>query len=478
MRGIDVYHGDGYPLKTVPAKAYEESDFIIIKATQHESNYKYADYFKPVCEKAFADGKLVGAYHYASGDNPEKEAEYFLSVVNKYIGKIILALDWEAGQNKSWGNKTWAKRFTDYIEKKTGIKCFLYTNMDGISQCTNLANKVPLWFAGYPKNENSWSIPKWPSHYSTRPWMQYEIWQFTSGDGKVDRNITNMTPTDWMNYAKGNRVDIGDKNMSDVTAQDIIKIAEGWLGLKESDGSYKVILKTYNDYKPLARNYTVTTKDSWCATFISAVYIKAKAVDLIGGTECSVQRFIDIFKKKGIWNEDGRITPKEAWIIVYNWDDTTQPNDGWADHIGLVKEVKDGFIYVIEGNYNDSVKIRKIKVGDGRIRGYAIPKYAVKTTTVAKPVETTKYTPIDKQTLQYVADTMQGKYGSGSTRKHKLGASYNKVQEIINHISRTKSSELAKEVIAGVYGNGDIRKKVLGSKYAAVQKAVNKLTNG
>ena len=84
-----------------------------------------------------------------------------------------------------------------------------------------------------------------------------------------------------------------------------------------------------------------------------------------------------LFKKAGIWEEDGTITPKPGYIIVYNWDDSTQPNDGYSDHIGIVEKVSGGQITCIEGNRGIGiVATRTIPVGWGCIRGYAQPKYA------------------------------------------------------------------------------------------------------
>lgn len=203
MLGIDVSHYDGWPYSVYTAEAYEKAEFVIVKATQGVS-YMYESYFPLAIEKALKDGKLIGAYHYAAGNEPEEEAEYFAEVIKPYLGKIVVALDWEQGQNAAWGSKTWCKRFVDYMHEITGLTCMLYTGMDGTHQCENLANKVPLWFAGYPKNENSWMIPKWPSYYTTEPWGNYTVWQFTSGEEKVDRDFTNMTPADWNALAAGN----------------------------------------------------------------------------------------------------------------------------------------------------------------------------------------------------------------------------------------------------------------------------------
>ncbi len=92
-----------------------------------------------------------------------------------------------------------------------------------------------------------------------------------------------------------------------------------------------------------------------------------------------MEEHIAIFKKKGIWTDDGRITPEPGYIITYNWNDSTQPNDGYADHIGLVESVSGNTITVIEGNYEDQVKRRSIPVGWGYIRGYAMPAYSEET---------------------------------------------------------------------------------------------------
>lgn len=201
MIGIDISHHNGWPFDYQTAQAYKDSDFVIVKATQWESNYKFEGYFAPAIEKTLSDGKLGGAYHYATGKDPIKEADYFLSVVKPYLGKIILALDWEEGQNDSWNKSTtWCKMFVDRVKEKTGITCFLYNGMDGLDDCANLANQVPLWFAGYPKNENSWDIPTWPSRYKTYPWKAFKIWQFTSAG--CDRNVTAMTVSEWRAFCK------------------------------------------------------------------------------------------------------------------------------------------------------------------------------------------------------------------------------------------------------------------------------------
>lgn len=199
MKGIDISRWNGWPFNAVTEKGYKESDFVVVKATQGTS-YGHTDYFAKAMARANKDGKLLGAYHYAAGNDATKEADYFVSVVKPYIGKAILVLDWEKGDNKAWGSKTWAKTFCDRVKAKTGCTPLIYTGMDGCKQCASCTS-YPLWFCGYPKNANSWTVPAWPKKYTTSPWKDWSIWQFTSGAGKLDRNTTKLTKADWQKLA-------------------------------------------------------------------------------------------------------------------------------------------------------------------------------------------------------------------------------------------------------------------------------------
>ena len=187
------------------------------------------------------------------------------------------------------------------------------------------------------------------------------------------------------------------------TAQDVVNLAQAYIDCNEADGSHRQIIDGYNSHRPLARGYTVQYHDSWCDTFVSFLFIRLNAVDIIGGTECGVEEHVKLFQKAGIWIEDGTITPLPGDIIVFNWDDNTQPNDGYSDHIGIVESVGGGKIVTIEGNYSDAVKRRVLSVGDGNIRGYARPKYGKSKVTVAvNPVPTQPTSSAPNKTPQWV----------------------------------------------------------------------------
>ena len=257
------------------------------------------------------------------------------------------------------------------------------------------------------------------------------------------------------------------------------KAMRGWLGFSEANGKFKEIIDLYNSVKPLPRGYAVQYSDEWCDTCVSAAGIKAGCSELIG-RECGVEEHVKIFKKLGIWIEDGTITPEPGYVIVYNWDKAAQPNDGYSDHIGFVEKVSGGMITAIEGNRGEKVARRVIPLGWGYIRGYAAPQYE-------KAVNGNGGNPgTGKKSVEAVAkEVLAGKWGNGEDRKKRLqaaGYDYPAVQAKVNELvksSNKKSVEtVAKEVIAGKWGNGEDRKKRLqdaGYDYGAVQRKVNEL---
>ena len=256
-----------------------------------------------------------------------------------------------------------------------------------------------------------------------------------------------------------------------VYAKDIVKQAKAWVGCKEKNGTHKKIIDVYNAHKPLARGYKVQYTDAWCATFVSAVAIKCGATKIIP-TECSCNKMIALFKELGTWVENENRTPAPGDILFYDWQDSGKgDNKGTADHVGIVEKVSGSTIHVIEGNYSNSVKVRKISVNGKNIRGYGVPKYDKEEVT--------------KKSIEEVAqEVIDGKWGNGATRKAKLkAAGYDaaavqaKVNELLGAKPKKTLEQIADEVINGDWGNGAERKKRLkaaGYDAAAVQKIVNK----
>lgn len=173
-------------------------------------------------------------------------------------------------------------------------------------------------------------------------------------------------------------------------ANEVVKLMQSWIGKSEADKTHQEIIDIYNNHRPLARGYKVKYTDAWCATAVSAASIKLGYTDIIP-TECGCGEMINLFKKIGCWVEDDSRVPNPGDIIFYDWDDNgVGDNKGYPEHVGVVEIVKDGTITVIEGNYNDSVKRRNLKVNGKNIRGYGVPKYDKEPVVEVKPVEPPK----------------------------------------------------------------------------------------
>ena len=112
----------------------------------------------------------------------------------------------------------------------------------------------------------------------------------------------------------------------------------------------------------------------WCACFVSwcanqCGYIDTGVCPKFAGCGNGVQWF----KDRGQWI-DGSAEPVPGMIIFFDWDNKggSGPQDGEADHVGIVECVRDGAVYTIEGNSNDFCRRNSYAVGSRQILGYGI----------------------------------------------------------------------------------------------------------
>ena len=198
MNGIDIsaWQGDnGIDLSKI---AY---DFCIVKATEG-TDYKNR-YFAAHCDKILNRNKLLGAYHYATGSDPQKEADHFLAYVKKYIGKAILVLDWEAKNNHQFGKNDleWCLKWCNYVYRKTGIKPLIYIQKSAMNAVKKAG--YGLWVAQYPDYERT--------GYQEHPWNEGDynclIRQYTSAgklsgySGSLDLNKAYISAASWNKLA-------------------------------------------------------------------------------------------------------------------------------------------------------------------------------------------------------------------------------------------------------------------------------------
>lgn len=201
LNGIDISSWQsGINLAVVPC------DFVVIKATEG-INYVNPDYMRAY-EQAKTVGKCLGIYHYANGGNIQSEADYFLANVGNRLGEAILILDWEAGNNASFGScdYAWCKGWLDYVYEKTGVHPILYCSQSIAYKFDNIGN-YGLWIAQYADND--------PTGYQDAPWNEGEytcaIRQYSScgrlngWGGNLDLDKFYGDKDAWNKYAgKGN----------------------------------------------------------------------------------------------------------------------------------------------------------------------------------------------------------------------------------------------------------------------------------
>lgn len=380
-----------------------DTDFVIVKTS---GGIGYLNpYARDMLNQAINAGKLIGSYHYAREKgckgSAKDEAAFYVESTNPYIGQAVPCLDWEEECTLGTG---WAKEWLDEVYKLTGVKPIVYTSQSVCayydwSAVVNAGYK--LWLAQYASMDPiyGWQSMPWQSgslgawNHERYVMHQYGTGYVTGYSSRIDMDLFYGDASTWKSLAAKSGTQPQTKPQpsgSTVTADDIIGIMFGWEGLSRASQTHREIIDTYNSHKPLTVGYAVSYWDDYCDTTVSAAFIKANAVNLIGGTECGVERHVKLFQNAGIWIEDGSITPQKGDIIVFNWDEDSQPNNGFSDHIGIVYNCEKGIIYTIEGNTGNAgtVAKRAYSVGNGNIRGFARPKYGTASSSapVVKPV--------------------------------------------------------------------------------------------
>lgn len=197
MQGIDV---SGWQSADVTCTA--EYDFAVIKATQGIGfvNSRWQAQANCVTQR----NRKLGFYHYAGGNDPVREADYFIGVVSAYVRKAALTLDWESYQNTAWGDGTWVRRFVNRVHDRTGVWPLIYVQASALNQIpSDVRAHCGLWVAQYASNAQT--------TYQANPW-NYAIYgeamrQYTSNGringyaGPLDLNYFRGDGGQWDAYA-------------------------------------------------------------------------------------------------------------------------------------------------------------------------------------------------------------------------------------------------------------------------------------
>ena len=123
--------------------------------------------------------------------------------------------------------------------------------------------------------------------------------------------------------------------------------------------------------------YGFNSRVEWCACFVSwcaneCGYLDTGVIPKYAGCGNGV----NWFKDRGEWI-DGSAEPAPGMIVFFDWDNkgSSGPQDGSADHTGIVEKVENGKVYTVEGNTGDSCAERQYTIGHYEILGYGAPAY-------------------------------------------------------------------------------------------------------
>lgn len=196
MQGIDI---SNWQAGLTVASLDPACRFVIVKATQGGS------YMSPTmtgqADATLASGRLLGLYHYVDGSGAAAEAAHFAGTVAPYLGRAVLAIDWEAGSNRRWGDTAYLRDVCREVIARTGVRPLLYVSASALPAVRPVADGLGmrLWVAQYASNQAT----GWQEH----PWREgtYEcaIRQYSSAGtvagyaGRLDLDIAYMTEGEW-----------------------------------------------------------------------------------------------------------------------------------------------------------------------------------------------------------------------------------------------------------------------------------------
>lgn len=127
---------------------------------------------------------------------------------------------------------------------------------------------------------------------------------------------------------------------------------------------HEEVIEIYNSQKSLPRGYKLQIKDPWCAATVTASLMMIGYNEL---NECSCSVMRKKAKDLGLWHNVKGFYPKPGDIIMYDWNVDDNP-----DHTGIVVSWpdKDDIIQVREGNKNNDMGNRFIKINAAYVKGY------------------------------------------------------------------------------------------------------------
>lgn len=233
--------------------------FVICKATQ--GGAYTAPTMRAQADATLASGRLLGLYHYADGSGAEAEAVNFATATAPWQGRAVLALDWEAGDNRKWGDTAYLRDLIRHTKRLTGLTPLVYCSSSTLPAVKPVADAegCPLWVAQYANSSQT----GWQEH----PWNEdaYEclIRQYSSR-GRVagyasdlDLDLAYTDADTWRRLAQGDTTQTSTQTLQDDeedTMQCIIQINDE-RALRYFDGTRTHLLTHPDQVEALRQVY-------------------------------------------------------------------------------------------------------------------------------------------------------------------------------------------------------------------------------
>lgn len=162
--------------------------------------------------------------------------------------------------------------------------------------------------------------------------------------------------------------------------QQVIDLALAEVGYHETGNNYTKYGKEMHSVQPSNMDYPA----AWCDCFVDWLFYRCFGRDLAKQMLCGdfddyTVNSAQLYKNAGRWVT----VPKKGYQIFFR-------NDSGICHTGIVYKVSGGTVYTVEGNSSDQVAKRSYDMGNSRIAGYGMPKYALASGVPAMPVPTSQ----------------------------------------------------------------------------------------
>ena len=131
--------------------------------------------------------------------------------------------------------------------------------------------------------------------------------------------------------------------------------------------------RNYTEYNRALGSVGGTYSYYWCAAFVSWCLKQAGAGNSAGGSFASCTLWVDALRDMGRYSTRASgYTPKAGDLIFFRSAGVSRA----SDHVGIVRYVKNGRVYTVEGNSSNRVSANHYALTDTYIVGYGRPNYA------------------------------------------------------------------------------------------------------